>query len=44
MENEMTQGVIFSSKIKIPNHPVLFFNNISVNQTPYQKHPRYDSR
>ena len=32
------QEVIFSRKIKKPNYPELIFNNISVNQTSYQKH------
>ena len=32
------QEVIFSRKIKKPNHPELIFNNIPVNQTSYQKH------
>ena len=35
---KQAQEVIFSRKIKRPKHPVLIFNNIPVNQTPYQKH------
>ena len=35
---KQAQEVVFSRKIKRPNHPVLIFNNIQVNQTPYQKH------
>ena len=35
---KQAQEVIFSRKIKRPNHPVLIFNKIPVNQTPYQKH------
>ena len=40
MENpsKQAQEVIFSRKIKKPNHPELIFNNIPVNQTSYQKH------
>ena len=40
MENpsKQAQEVIFSPKIKKPNHPELIFNNIPVNQTSYQKH------
>ena len=30
------QEIIFSCKIKKPNHPELIFNNIWVNQTSYQ--------
>ena len=36
--SKQAQEVIFSRKIKKPNHPELIFNNIPVNQTPYQKH------
>ena len=36
--SKQAQEVIFSRKSKKPNHPVLIFNNIQVNQTPYQKH------
>ena len=32
------QEVIFSRKIKKPNHPELIFNNILVNQISYQRH------
>ena len=32
------QEIIFSRKTKERNHPVLIFNNIPVNYTPYQKH------
>ena len=35
---KQAQEVIFSRKIKKPNHPVLIFNNNHVIQTPYQKH------
>ena len=35
--SKQIQEVIFSHKIEKANHPVLFFNNIQVNQTPYQK-------
>ena len=35
--SKQAQEVIFSRKIKKPNHPELIFNNIPVNQTPYQK-------
>ena len=31
------QQFIFYRKIKRPNHPLLIFNNIQPNQTPYQK-------
>ena len=36
--SKQAQEVIFSRKIKKPNHPELIFNNIPVNQTSYQKH------
>ena len=36
--SKQAQEVIFSRKIKKPNHPELLFNNIPVNQTSYQKH------
>ena len=36
--SKQARKVIFSRKIKNPNHPELVFNNISVNQIPYQKH------
>ena len=36
--SKQAQEVIFSRKIKKPNHPELIFSNIPVNQTPYQKH------
>ena len=36
--SKQAQEVIFSRKIKKPNHPVLIFSNIPVNQTRYQKH------
>ena len=36
--SKQAQEVILSRKSKKPNHPVLIFNNIQVNQTPYQKH------
>ena len=35
--SKQAQEVIFSRKIKKPNHPELIFNNIPVNQTLYQK-------
>ena len=36
--SRQAQEVIFSRKIKKPNHPELILNNIPVNQTSYQKH------
>ena len=36
--SKQAQEVVFSRKIKKPNHPELIFNNIPVNQTSYQKH------
>ena len=35
---KQAQEVIFSHKIKKPNHRELIFKNIPVNQTSYQKH------
>ena len=35
--SKQAQEVIFSRKIKKPNHPELIFNNILVNQTSCQK-------
>ena len=36
--SRQAQEVIFSRKIKKPNHPELILNNIPVNQTSYQRH------
>ena len=36
--SKQAQEVIFSRKVKMPSYSVLIFNNIHVNQTPYQKH------
>ena len=36
--SKQAQEVIFSRKIKKSNRPELIFNNIPVNQTPYQKY------
>ena len=36
--SKKAQQFIFYRKIKRPNHPLLIFNNIQPNQTPYQKH------
>ena len=36
--SKQAQEVLFSSKIKSPNHPCLHFSNNPVNQTPFQKH------
>ena len=36
--SRQAQEVIFSRKIKKPNHPELILNNISVNPTSYQRH------
>ena len=34
--SKQAQEVIFSCNIKKPNHLVLIFNDIPINQTPYQ--------
>ena len=36
--SKQAQEVIFSRNIKKPNHLVLIFNDIPINQTPCQKH------
>ena len=36
--SKQAQEVIFSRKIKKPNHSELIFNNIPSNQTSYHKH------
>ena len=38
--SKQAQEVIFSRNIKKPNHLVLIFNDIPINQTPCQKHLR----